>query len=112
MAQSVLIETLWNVKRIYVFMKAGENLLVLIETLWNVKPFLNPSSHSCIYVLIETLWNVKLYDTTANEAGGFVLIETLWNVKFTHSAHPAPSTRFNRNIVECKGMYSAFIRSR
>ena len=101
-AFTVLIETLWNVK------KGFEALLlprssVLIETLWNVKKFGQPNyltfqtsinrniveckaihmprSFSGALVLIETLWNVKFVILQTVIVCSLVLIETLWNVK-------------------------------
>ena len=56
---SVLIETLWNVKRGTVIATPVENI-VLIETLWNVKHFELLPDQSRVPVLIETLWNVKV----------------------------------------------------
>ena len=54
---------------------------VLIETLWNVKRLNNIVISSFFFVLIETLWNVKHYKLHVTPSCTFVLIETLWNVK-------------------------------
>ena len=55
----VLIETLWNVKNVSVFVRMFSGL-VLIETLWNVKFISRHSVENTLSVLIETLWNVKM----------------------------------------------------
>ena len=58
-----------------------KNYSVLIETLWNVKRFCIFSSFRVSCVLIETLWNVKVNVCENLFTEFFVLIETLWNVK-------------------------------
>ena len=55
----VLIETLWNVKKISQSTYSMHHR-VLIETLWNVKVFQYRIICERIPVLIETLWNVKV----------------------------------------------------
>ena len=58
-----------------------------------------------VLVLIETLWNVKTLVEVYPGCPRMVLIETLWNVKETvFSPVKTPNPRFNRNIVECKGV--------
>ena len=77
-------------------------IVVLIETLWNVKRMSIPLSTTTGFVLIETLWNVKVHEEVrlpplrrfnrniveckgktlwTNLQTKLVLIETLWNVK-------------------------------
>ena len=77
----VLIETLWNVKKIDTKnVKSAVN--VLIETLWNVKFCRGTEMHRPVLVLIETLWNVKIMEVSGSMLSlKVVLIETLWNVK-------------------------------
>ena len=53
---------------------------VLIETLWNVKAYLEKLLTQRL-VLIETLWNVKYRSPDPEQDLDPVLIETLWNVK-------------------------------
>ena len=55
---------------------------VLIETLWNVKRVISRAGLLFMPVLIETLWNVKTPALLALLLVAVVLIETLWNVKF------------------------------
>ena len=76
---------------------------VLIETLWNVKRIAIRSSFFACKVLIETLWNVKLQVRRTASGRLFVLIETLWNVKTNSRPVFRQAMRINRNIVECKG---------
>ena len=54
---------------------------VLIETLWNVKKIKEMDRYYAELVLIETLWNVKTGTVTEQRCSVNVLIETLWNVK-------------------------------
>ena len=54
---------------------------VLIETLWNVKKEKPSPENDPEVVLIETLWNVKVNIPDFRLMVGSVLIETLWNVK-------------------------------
>ena len=62
---------------------------VLIETLWNVKKERRVTKNEYDWVLIETLWNVKLYNSRKGIWSNVVLIETLWNVKqIASSVHP------------------------
>ena len=77
---------------------------VLIETLWNVKGIFLKYPAQVFSVLIETLWNVKKVTFPALTPAAFmVLIETLWNVKIVMVFHPVVIFyRINRNIVECK----------
>ena len=56
--ESVLIETLWNVKQV-VLLAVILICSVLIETLWNVKQISQSTVRVIVAVLIETLWNVK-----------------------------------------------------
>ena len=120
----VLIETLWNVKILWV-LRHIRCWHVLIETLWNVKNYpghwWNPRSRrinrnivECkdiflqvhledIFVLIETLWNVKKMKQELRKQPYKVLIETLWNVKWNLSCTGIQTgSGINRNIVECK----------
>ena len=76
---------------------------VLIETLWNVK------SMKRFWQLSRTLgFNRNIVECKAKKRRRFkssptqVLIETLWNVKLFTIASSRPDTCFNRNIVECK----------
>ena len=55
---TVLIETLWNVKQV-VLLAVILICSVLIETLWNVKQISQSTVRVIVAVLIETLWNVK-----------------------------------------------------
>ena len=55
--------------------------MVLIETLWNVKRLMYRSRQCHAGVLIETLWNVKDSGGIVQARPLAVLIETLWNVK-------------------------------
>ena len=54
---------------------------VLIETLWNVKTVKIDAGIYSVTVLIETLWNVKFLPLIIIFHDRKVLIETLWNVK-------------------------------
>ena len=55
--------------------------------------------------LIDTLWNVKAVAVPQLPAVAADLIDTLWNVKniivYCRNIH---DVRFNRYIVECKGI--------
>ena len=105
--ETVLIETLWNVKR---YVGVAVNLIekVLIETLWNVKESGGTHRNWQRIVLIETLWNVKEHRRSVCRARKYVLIETLWNVKeIKPEPRPHSYACFNRNIVECKEKSSA-----
>ena len=110
----VLIETLWNVKKIDTKnVKSAVN--VLIETLWNVKFCRGTEMHRPVLVLIETLWNVKIMEVSGSMLSlKVVLIETLWNVKWKISqVYWSLRAGINRNIVECKdGICTYQIRSR
>ena len=56
-----------------------------------------------VTVLIETLWNVNRSEQVKRCGNAVVLIETLWNVNDNDTAALRDLTsRFNRNIVECK----------
>ena len=78
---TVLIETLWNVKIIF----------MLLYCFWYIRINRNIVECKvifCIYntdffgiVLIETLWNVKFLPLNPLATRISVLIETLWNVK-------------------------------
>ena len=57
-------------------------------------------------VLIETLWNVKIYFTQFSAKVILVLIETLWNVKDQSVCGTDQDPCINRNIVECKVIFS------
>ena len=59
----------------------SSRLVVLIETLWNVKRISDITLISTGLVLIETLWNVKTVHLIQHKLLMWVLIETLWNVK-------------------------------
>ena len=54
---------------------------VLIETLWNVKKIKEMDRYYAELVLIEPLWNVKIVPLAHVNDPSVVLIETLWNVK-------------------------------
>ena len=54
--------------------------------------------------LIETLWNVKYWNVKLKQYCFKGLIETLWNVKAGRLRLFWGLSRFNRNIVECKGI--------
>ena len=82
---------------------------VLIETLWNVKDKTTLDFGATVSVLIETLWNVKSLNGKNQMYLQRVLIETLWNVKMTVSSLQDPTIGINRNIVECKGSISYLI---
>ena len=85
----------------------GTGIFVLIETLWNVNcnsPSIYPSVET---VLIETLWNVNQPLPEKKAAACKVLIETLWNVNSKDYIIELSALRFNRNIVECKLIFSA-----
>ena len=61
---------------------------VLIETLWNVKKEQQKAAQDMTLVLIETLWNVKvLIQLSIYKIRSVVLIETLWNVKNIYLAY-------------------------
>ena len=84
---------------------------VLIETLWNVK--LSSAGYRAIQhsVLIETLWNVKMLIRDVIGVAFAVLIETLWNVKAVKLDEVFTLSHcINRNIVECKGFYSFWLK--
>ena len=79
-AFTVLIETLWNVK------KFGQPNYLTFQTSINrniveCKAIHMPRSFSGALVLIETLWNVKFVILQTVIVCSLVLIETLWNVK-------------------------------
>ena len=57
-------------------------------------------------VLIETYWNVKEEDQALPELLELVLIETYWNVKKFGLAFASSSFGINRNILECKEIYT------
>ena len=59
----------------------GKRCGVLIETLWNVKKIKEMDRYYAELVLIETLWNVKIVPLAHVNDPSVVLIETLWNVK-------------------------------
>ena len=77
---------------------------VLIETLWNVKSakfWLIPSSGG--RVLIETLWNVKRETCGCSSIGTSCINRNIVECKVTFFRLSAPALfRINRNIVECK----------
>ena len=75
---------------------------VLIETLWNVKKYNAEITTLMNTVLIETLWNVKLLSRRVERVPVYVLIETLWNVKEAVHNNAWIRHGINRNIVECK----------
>ena len=127
----VLIETLWNVNywdssRCWKWWS-----YVLIETLWNVNQKqltvilaeyqrINRNIVECklysawvrsarVTVLIETLWNVNLHDTHRLLQQVPVLIETLWNVNWKTLQSSNQTKSINRNIVECKLLYTLFL---
>ena len=58
-------------------------------------------------VLIETLWNVNQPLPEKKAAACKVLIETLWYVNSKDYIIELSALRFNRNIVECKLIFSA-----
>ena len=64
----VLIETLWNVNSLTVFVSVIA-FIVLIETLWNVNVTASTVERCCRTVLIETLWNVNLKFYKQTEKG-------------------------------------------
>ena len=55
--------------------------------------------------LIDTLWNVKEDIKVVVEFTDGDLIDTLWNVKKKSGKYAKSWTRFNRYIVECKGVH-------
>ena len=58
-------------------------------------------------VLIETSWNVKTAFDVDKVMEQLVLIETSWNVKdYVIFGEWSGARSINRNIVECKGMFS------
>ena len=65
---TVLIETLWNVNSLTVFVSVIA-FIVLIETLWNVNVTASTVERCCRTVLIETLWNVNLKFYKQTEKG-------------------------------------------
>ena len=76
---------------------------LLIETLWNVKYLYLADRWKPRSVLIETLWNVKSFMMNSIRTSVGVLIETLWNVKSTRTVVSVRMDQcINRNIVECK----------
>ena len=75
---------------------------VLIETLWNVKRSRQdfPKSTSCIN---RNIVECKAISSLEISTVFLVLIETLWNVKDYYYCHYLCGQRsINRNIVECK----------
>ena len=90
-------------KAMYVLRYMPCAFIVLIETLWNVKRLTIIFIIISVFVLIETLWNVKIFAFGYFCHQAFVLIETLWNVK-RNRIEPKLFGNFgiNRNIMECK----------
>ena len=79
--------------------------------MWNVKCSPYVICHATDFDLIDTLWNVKSTEYTVPQIAVADLIDTLWNVKVAvePEAVVAPF-RFNRYIVECKGIAGSFAR--
>ena len=76
----VLIETLWNVKKINQYRLKIENM-VLIETLWNVKVVDIGIFVPSRYCFNRNIVECKEFYICIVLINQFVLIETLWNVK-------------------------------
>ena len=97
----VLIETLWNVKKIT---PASKNFgdLVLIETLWNVKTGRAVDIMEIASGINRNIVECKVKKKQSAQLSEPVLIETLWNVKTLLWSRQCSHSRINRNIVECK----------
>ena len=90
----VLIETLWNVKRVD-RKEQRRKCIGFNRNIVECKGIGSNSSHSFLRVLIETLWNVKLQRVQRQSEEADVLIETLWNVK----ADPKLRRKPTKNVL-------------
>ena len=81
--------------------------LVLIETLWNVKRLIRNQARGHSMVLIETLWNVKIISKSPS-AVRLSINRNIVECKDTCAIQNTmnSNTSINRNIVECKVLYN------
>ena len=60
-----------------------------------------------MYRINRNIVECKDFGSISSSSSATVLIETLWNVKDTQSVcFASPRTGINRNIVECKGIFT------
>ena len=96
-----LIDTLWNVNSVGVG-KCGNRKQELIDTLWNVNLIPLKVSFVLTSELIDTLWNVNENIKRIFLLDVLELIDTLWNVNIKDTLFLCDILRINRYIMECK----------
>ena len=97
---SVLIETLWNVKRVFLFITAC--LTGINRNIVECKGMKKAGYKVGIYCINRNIVECKDSFFDCPLVPLLVLIETLWNVKSVDHLQVDFSLRINRNIVECK----------